>query len=71
MAGLLGGFPDSVLNLAYLVAAILFIQGLRDMTHPRTATRGNLVSALGMLIAVTVTVLWFEILSPFLLPVRS
>jgi len=67
MAGILGGLPESVLNLTYLVAGVLFIQGLRDMTHPKTATRGNGLSALGMLVAVLVTVLWFEILSPFVL----
>jgi NAD(P) transhydrogenase subunit beta len=67
MAGVLGGLPDSVLSLAYLVAAVLFIQGLRDMTHPRTAVRGNKISALGMFLAVGVTVLWFDILSPLVL----
>ncbi|MFD1633122.1 NAD(P)(+) transhydrogenase (Re/Si-specific) subunit beta [Haloplanus ruber] len=67
MAGVLGGLPDSVLQFAYLIASVLFIQGLRDMTHPRTATRGNGISALGMFIAVAVTVLWFEILSPLVL----
>jgi NAD(P) transhydrogenase subunit beta len=59
--------PDSVLPLAYTVAAILFIQGLRDMTHPRTAARGNLISAGGMLVAVGVTVVWFEVLTPLVL----
>jgi NAD(P) transhydrogenase subunit beta len=67
MAGVLGGLPDSVLRLTYLVASVLFIQGLRDMTHPRTATRGNATSAGGMFLAVLVTVLWFEILSPVVL----
>ena len=60
-------FSESVLRVIYLLAAILFIQGLRDMTHPRTAVRGNLTSAGGMLIAVAATVLWFEILSPAVL----
>ncbi|MDR9382214.1 MAG: NAD(P)(+) transhydrogenase (Re/Si-specific) subunit beta, partial [Natronomonas sp.] len=60
-------FSESVLRLIYLLAAILFIQGLRDMTHPKTAVRGNLTSAGGMLIAVAATVLWFEILSPAVL----
>jgi NAD(P) transhydrogenase subunit beta len=67
MAGVLAGFPDSVLQFVYLVAGILFIQGLRDMTHPRTATRGNAISSAGMLLAVLITVLWFEILSPVIL----
>jgi NAD(P) transhydrogenase subunit beta len=67
MAGVLGGLPDSVLQLTYLVAGVLFIQGLRDMTHPRTATRGNIISSGGMFLAVVVTMLWFEILSPLIL----
>jgi len=67
MAGVLAGLPDAVLQLAYLVAGILFIQGLRDMTHPRTATRGNMISSGGMFLAVVVTILWFEILSPLVL----
>jgi len=67
MAGVLGGLPDSVLQFTYLVAGVLFIQGLRDMTHPRTATRGNMISSGGMFLAVVVTVLWFEILSPLIL----
>jgi NAD(P) transhydrogenase subunit beta len=67
MAGVIGGLPDAVLQFAYLIAGILFIQGLRDMTHPRTATRGNGISSLGMFVAVAVTVLWFEILSPLVL----
>src|SRR6056297_1242427 len=67
MAAILGGLPSSVLAFVYLVAGVLFIQGLRDMTHPRTATRGNLISSGGMFLAVVVTVLWFEILSPIIL----
>ncbi len=48
---------QSLINLAYLVASILFIYGLKGLTHPRTAVRGNLIGALAMLIAVVVT-LW-------------
>jgi len=67
MASAIGGFPEWVLQFTYLVAGVLFIQGLRDMTHPRTATRGNLISSGGMFIAVLVTVLWFEIVTPLVL----
>jgi NAD(P) transhydrogenase subunit beta len=67
MAGVIGGLPDAVLQLIYLVASVLFIQGLRDMTHPRTATRGNAISAGGMFLAVIVTILWFDILAPVVL----
>jgi NAD(P) transhydrogenase subunit beta len=44
-------------NLAYLVASILFIRGMKGLTHPRTAVQGNLTSALGMLLAVVATLL--------------
>ena len=49
--------PQVVVNLAYLLASILFILGLRGLTHPRTAVRGNLAGASGMLLAIVVTLL--------------
>jgi NAD(P) transhydrogenase subunit beta len=68
MTGILAqGLPEQALPFAYLVAGVLFIQGLRDMTHPRTATRGNAISSAGMFLAVIVTILWFEILDPAIL----
>lgn len=48
--------PDLV-NIAYLAAASLFVLGLKGLTHPRTAVRGNRLGALGMLIAVVVTLI--------------
>ena len=39
----------------YLLASALFILGLKGLTHPRTAVRGNLLAALGMFLAVVVT----------------
>jgi NAD(P) transhydrogenase subunit beta len=42
--------------LAYLLAAVLFIFGLKGLCRPRTAVRGNLLGALGMTIAVLATV---------------
>jgi len=48
---------QSVIRLAYLIAAILFIFGIKGLTHPRTAVRGNLLGALGMLLAIVVTLL--------------
>lgn len=46
----------NVIYLAYLAAAVLFIFGLKMLTHPRTAVRGNLTGALGMLVAVAATI---------------
>ena len=48
---------DNLVNLVYLVSAVLFILGLRGLAHPRTAVRGNLMGATGMLLAVVVTLL--------------
>ena len=50
------------INLAYLVAGILFILGLKGLTHPRTAVRGNLLGAFGMLLAVTATLCDHQVL---------
>ncbi len=49
--------PQVIVNLAYLIAAIMFILGLKGLAHPRTAVRGNLMGAGGMLLAIVVTLL--------------
>jgi H+-translocating NAD(P) transhydrogenase subunit beta len=49
--------PQVIVDLAYLIASILFILGLQGLGHPRTAVRGNLAGAGGMLLAVVVTLL--------------
>ena len=46
-----------IVPLVYLLSAVLFIFGLKKMSHPKTAVRGNLLGALGMLLAVAVTLL--------------
>jgi len=45
----------ALVKLAYLIASILFILGLKGLSHPRTAVRGNTLGALGMLLAVGAT----------------
>ncbi|MDR0950391.1 MAG: NAD(P)(+) transhydrogenase (Re/Si-specific) subunit beta [Candidatus Ancillula sp.] len=42
---------DTVSWFIYLIAAVLFIQGLRYMNSPKTARRGNFVSIAGMVLA--------------------
>lgn len=49
--------PGWFRDLSYLAAAALFVLGLRGMTHPRTAVRGNQMAAIGMLLAIVVTLL--------------
>ncbi len=44
-------------NIAYIVAAVLFVLGLKMLGSPASARRGNALSALGMLIAIVVTLL--------------
>jgi len=44
-------------DLAYLVAAVLFIFGLKFLSSPRTAPLGNSLGAFGMFLAVIVTLL--------------
>ncbi len=53
----------SVINLAYLVASVLFILGLKGLTSPRTARRGNLLGAAGMFVAVVATLADRQIVS--------
>lgn len=48
---------EILINLIYVVSAVLFIYGLKLLGSPASARRGNLVSAAGMLIAVVVTLL--------------
>jgi H+-translocating NAD(P) transhydrogenase subunit beta len=42
-------------TVCYIAAFSLFILGIRQGTHPRTARRGNLIAAAGMLIAIAIT----------------
>jgi len=42
---------------AYLVATVLFVFGLKGLSHPKTALRGNLLSMVGMGVAIVVTLL--------------
>ena len=54
---------QNLINAAYLAASVLFILGLKGLTSPRTALRGNLLGATGMLIAVAATLLARQIVS--------
>ena len=45
------------IDLIYLVASVLFILGVRGLTHPRTAVKGNMLGATGMLLAIVATLL--------------
>ncbi len=51
------------IDTAYLIAAVLFIFGLKGLSHPRHAVRGNLMGSLGMLLAVVITLIDRSIIS--------
>ncbi|AYF75001.1 NAD(P)(+) transhydrogenase (Re/Si-specific) subunit beta [Nocardia yunnanensis] len=48
---------DNLVNILYIVAFALFIYGLMGLTGPKTAVRGNLIAAVGMVIAVVATLI--------------
>jgi NAD(P) transhydrogenase subunit beta len=48
---------QSFIDLSYLVAAVLLILGIRQLSSPKTARLGNLVAAAGMTIAIVFTLL--------------
>jgi NAD(P) transhydrogenase subunit beta len=46
-----------LIQIAYLVAAVCFILGLKWLSSPRSARRGNQVAAIGMAIAIAATLI--------------
>ena len=59
-----------LVNFAYIISAALFILGLKMLGHPDSARRGNLYSAVGMALAIIVTLLADSIVSFEVMPWR-
>ncbi len=57
----MNAWPVGVTTLLYLFAATCFIVALKAMSRPTTARRGNLVGAVGALVAVVTTFLAVDI----------
>ncbi len=53
-------FGISVLEISYVVASVLFILGLKMLSHPLTARRGNIFAAIGMVLAIIATILFHQ-----------
>jgi NAD(P) transhydrogenase subunit beta len=53
-------FGDSVLEISYLIASVLFIFGLKMLSHPETARKGNFLAAIGMVLAIVCTLLFHK-----------
>ena len=56
-------FLPSGIQLGYLVAASLFIVGLKQLGSPATARQGNVLAAIGMFIAIVGTLLEKQVVS--------
>jgi H+-translocating NAD(P) transhydrogenase subunit beta len=45
-----------ILQIIYLIASVTFVVGLKMLSHPDSARKGNLVAAFGMFIAIVGTI---------------
>jgi H+-translocating NAD(P) transhydrogenase subunit beta len=50
----------SILTIIYLIASVTFIIGLKMLSHPETARKGNLIAAGGMALAIFGTIFLYE-----------
>ena len=48
---------ESIISLSYLVAVVLFIVGMRMLSHPDTARKGNGIALSGMILAIVASML--------------
>lgn len=51
-------FGITILEITYIVASVLFVIGLKMLSHPLTARRGNILAAFGMGFAIVATILF-------------
>lgn len=47
---------SGLLSLSYLIGSVSFIIGLKMLSHPDTARKGNLYAAVGMTLAILATI---------------
>jgi NAD(P) transhydrogenase subunit beta len=53
-------YGTAILEITYILASVLFIIGLKMLSHPLTARRGNMLAACGMVMAILVTILFHK-----------
>lgn len=51
---------NAILLLCYLIGSITFIVGLKMLSHPDSARRGNLIAAFGMTVAIFATIFLYR-----------
>jgi NAD(P) transhydrogenase subunit beta len=49
-----------ILEITYVVASVMFILGLKMLSHPETARKGNIIAAIGMVLAIVATILFHK-----------
>ena len=47
-------------NLSYVLSSVLFILGIKKLSHPKTARNGNLLASVAMLIAIIATLISYS-----------
>ena len=47
-------------NLSYVLSSVLFILGIKKLSHPKTARNGNLLASVAMLIAIIATLISYD-----------
>ena len=52
-----------IIYLVYLIASVLFILGIKRLGSPKTARQGNMLSSLGMFLAIVITLFDQQILT--------
>lgn len=69
----MGGFnvPNIIIEVAYLLAAVCFIIGLKRLSSPALARSGNQIAAFGMLVAVVATLFARPVVNPWYILVGS
>ena len=53
-------YTDGILEITYVIASVFFIFGLKMLSHPETARRGNFIAAVGMSLAIIATILFHK-----------
>ena len=54
---------ESIVSVAYFIAAFAFILGIKQLAHPKTARRGNQIAAAAMMLAIIATLVDRQIVS--------
>src|ERR1035437_9287753 len=47
---------DSILEISYIIASLCFVFGLKMLSHPDKARKGNIIAAIGMGLAIVATI---------------